>query len=130
MKLISGSLAENDEENVSVFTSHFKKVLNNHKPTEQIVIKDIHLREVMSDLDVPSSWTEFIYTIQELTNERPPDSMASPLMLSSLCQKRTCAIILTSSHSSGRTRSILRNETKAKSSQYLKSDICLIPING
>ena len=32
MRLPSGRLAENDEENVRVFASHFKKVLNNHKP--------------------------------------------------------------------------------------------------
>ena len=35
MRLLSGKLAENDKENVSVFASHFKKVLNNHKPTDR-----------------------------------------------------------------------------------------------
>ena len=53
MRLPSGSLTENDEENVSVFANHFKKVLNNHKPTDTIVINDIHLREVIGELDVP-----------------------------------------------------------------------------
>ena len=63
---------ENDEENISVFASHFKKLLNNHKPTDKIVINDIHLREVMCELDVPPSWTEFISAIQELTNGKAP----------------------------------------------------------
>ena len=71
-RLPSGSLAENDEENVSVFASHFKRVLNNHKPTEKNVINDIHLREVMGELEIPPSWTEFISAIQELANDKAP----------------------------------------------------------
>ena len=57
MRLPSGSLTENDEENVSVFAIHFKKVLNNHKLADKIVINYIHLREVMGDLDIPPLWT-------------------------------------------------------------------------
>ena len=72
MRLTSGSLAENDEEIFSVFASYFQKVLNNHKPTDTIVINDIHLREFMGELDVPPSWTEFISAIQELTNNKAP----------------------------------------------------------
>ena len=64
MRLPSGSLAENDEENVSVFASYFKKVLYNHKLTEKIVINYIHLLEVMGELNVPPSGTEFIRPIQ------------------------------------------------------------------
>ena len=72
MRLPSGSLAENDKEHVSVFASHFKKVLNNHKPAEKIVINDIHLREFISELDVPPSWKDFTNAIQELTNDKAP----------------------------------------------------------
>ena len=72
IRLHSRSLAENYEENVSVFANQFKKVLNNHKPIDTIVINDIHLREVMGDLDVPPLWTEFISAIQELTNDKSP----------------------------------------------------------
>ena len=53
IRIHSGNLAENDEENVSVFANHFKKVLNNHKPTDTPVINEIHLREVMEELDDP-----------------------------------------------------------------------------
>ena len=53
MRLPSGNLAENEEENVSVFANHFKKVLKNHKPTDITVINEIHLREVMEELDDP-----------------------------------------------------------------------------
>ena len=58
MRLPSGNLTENDEENVSVFANHFKKVLNNHKTTETTVINEINLREVMGELDDPPLWTE------------------------------------------------------------------------
>ena len=60
MRLSSGNLAENDEENVSVFANHFKKVLNNHKMTDTTVINEINLREVMGELYDPPLWTEYI----------------------------------------------------------------------
>ena len=58
MRLPSGNLAENDEENVSVFANHFKKVLNNHKTKDTTVINEIQLREVMEKLEDPPLWTE------------------------------------------------------------------------
>ena len=58
MRLPSGNLTDNDEENVSVFANNFKKVLNNQKPTDTTVINEIHLREVMGELDDPPLWTE------------------------------------------------------------------------
>ena len=79
MRLPSGNLTENDEENVSAFANHFKKVLNNHKLTEKIGINDIHLQEVMGELDVPPLWTEFISAIQELTDEKSPSLNGVPL---------------------------------------------------
>ena len=72
MRLPSGRLAENYEENVRVFVSHFKKVLNNHKPTDREVVNDIDLREVMREIDVPPSWAEIICAITELTNNKAP----------------------------------------------------------
>ena len=72
MRIPSWSLAENDKENFSVFSSPLKKTLNNHKPTEKIVINKIRLWEVMGELDVPPSWTEIIGAIQELTNDKSP----------------------------------------------------------
>ena len=70
MRLPSGNLAENDEENVSVFSNQFTKVLNNHKLTDTTVINEIDLREVIEELDDPPLWTEYICAIQELTNEK------------------------------------------------------------
>ena len=72
MRLPSGQLAEIDEENVSVFVIHFKKVLNNHKPKDREVVNDIDLRKVMSVLHVPPSWAEFTSALTELTNNKAP----------------------------------------------------------
>ena len=72
MRLPSGRLAENDKENVRVFASHFRKVLNNHKPTYREVVNDIDLCEVLREIDLPPSWSEFICAITELTNNKSP----------------------------------------------------------
>ena len=72
MRLSSGNISENDEENVSLFANHFKKVLNNHKPTDKTVINKINLRGVMEELDDPSLWTEYTCAIQELNNDKSP----------------------------------------------------------
>ena len=58
MRIPSGNLTENDEENVSLFANHLKKVLNNHKPTDTTVINEIHLQEVMEELDDPPLCTD------------------------------------------------------------------------
>ena len=78
MRLPTGRLTENDEVNVSVFTSHLKKVLNKHKPADKAVINDIGLREVTRELDVPPSWAEFICAIKELTNDKDPGPNGVP----------------------------------------------------
>ena len=64
MKLPYGKLAENDEENVSIFTNHFRKVLNNHKPMDNYVIQEIHLREVMHKLDYIPTWEEYALVVK------------------------------------------------------------------
>ena len=72
MRLPSGNLAENDEENVSVFTNNFKKVLNNNKMTETTLLNEINLREVIGELDDPPLWTDYICAIKEPTNDKSP----------------------------------------------------------
>ena len=47
MRLPSGRLAKKGEENMRVFAIHFKKVLNNDKPTDREVVNNIDLRKVM-----------------------------------------------------------------------------------
>ena len=72
MRLPSGGLTENDEENVSVFAEHFAKVLNNQKRIDSKVVNNIRLREVMSELDAKPTWSEFMTAVFELTNDKAP----------------------------------------------------------
>ena len=72
MKIPSSYLTENDKENMSVFASHFKKLISNHKPTDNEVIHKIDLREIMTELDTPSAWANFAYTAKKLTNNKAP----------------------------------------------------------
>ena len=44
MKLPCGQLAKNDDKSVIMFARHLKKVLDNHKPTNDTIINDIKLR--------------------------------------------------------------------------------------
>ena len=111
------SLAENDKENVRVFANHFKKLLNNHKPIDTTVIDDIDLREVMEDLDDPLFGQSPFAPYRNLPMTNHPVSTAFPQMPSSLCQRKICATTSTSSQSSGRTKSTLRNGMKDKLSQ-------------
>ena len=91
MILPSGSLAENEEENVSVFSNHFKKVLINHKLKDTTVINDIDLREVMEDLDDPPLWKEFICAIQELINDKSPGlNVVPPNVFNSMSEENLC----------------------------------------
>ena len=55
-----------------MFASYFKRVLDNHKPTDREVINDIDLRKVMRELDVTPFWSEFNIAIIELTNNKAP----------------------------------------------------------
>ena len=78
MRLPLGNLTENYKENVSIFANHFKKVINNHKLTDTKVINEIHLREVMEELDDPPFWTDYIFAIQEFTNNKSPGLNSVP----------------------------------------------------
>ena len=87
MRLPLGNLTDNDEENVIVFANHFKKVLNNHKPTDRTVINEINLWEVMEELDNPPLWTEYISAIQELETTSSPQNTPTQGRRRSECRK-------------------------------------------
>ena len=72
MKLPSGDLTETDEDNAKVFAKHFGKVLNKKKSINNNVLNNINSREVMNELDVPTSWKEFTEAAKDLTNNKYP----------------------------------------------------------
>ena len=56
MRLHSGKLSKNNEENVSVFETHFCKVLNNTKVIDDTVLNDIDLKVFTMELNGPPKW--------------------------------------------------------------------------
>ena len=46
-------MAENDEENVSVFAKHFMKVLNDKNDTDHEVLENVDSRNVLFELNHP-----------------------------------------------------------------------------
>ena len=55
-----------------VFAEQFSKVLNNHKNTDNNVINEILLREVIAELDKVPTWAEFMIAVAELTSDKAP----------------------------------------------------------
>ena len=55
-----------------MFAKHFGKVLNNKKSINNKVLNDINSREVMTALDVPPSWKEFIEAVKDITKDKAP----------------------------------------------------------
>ena len=129
-RIPSGNLAENDKENVSVFANHFKTLLNNHKTTDTTVINKINLQEIMEELDDPPCGQSTFVPYMNLPTTNQPVSTAFPRTPSSPCQRKTYATTSTSSPSSWRTKSTLKNGTKAKKYQYLRADTYLTPTTG
>ena len=56
MRLPSGYLSETDEDDAKVFAKQFGKVLNNKKSINNNALNNIKSREVMNEMDVPTSW--------------------------------------------------------------------------
>ena len=72
MRISGGRLAENDDTNMNLFMSHFKKVLNNNQLTHDTVLNNIRQREVMVELDAPPKWNNFEKVATELINDKAP----------------------------------------------------------
>ena len=53
MKLNNGDLATNAKEIMSVFSMHFPKVLNNHRPVDNSVLELIPQKPCLTNIDTP-----------------------------------------------------------------------------
>ena len=54
MKLDNGDLSSNAKENMSTFSMHFHKVLNNHRPVDDSVLELIPQKPCLTSLQKPS----------------------------------------------------------------------------
>jgi hypothetical protein len=66
MKLESGNLASNTKENMSIFSMHFHKVLDNHRPVDDLVIDLIKQKPCLTSIDTPITFREIKHAIIKL----------------------------------------------------------------
>jgi hypothetical protein len=72
IKLDNGDLASNAKENMSVFSLHFHKVLNNHRPVDEPVLKLITQKPCLTDIDTPITFREVKHAINKLKKGKAP----------------------------------------------------------
>jgi hypothetical protein len=72
MKLETGNLASNAKENMSVFSLHFHKVLNNHRPVDDSVLELINQKPCHTAINTPITFREVKRTINKLKKGKAP----------------------------------------------------------
>ena len=72
MKLENGELASNAKENMSVFSMHFNKVLNNHVPVDDTVLDLIPQKPRLTIIDTPITFHEVKRAIAKLKKGKSP----------------------------------------------------------
>jgi hypothetical protein len=82
MKLESGELASNANENMSIFSMHFHKVLNNNTPVDDSVLDLIEQKPCLTAIDTPITFREVKNAINKLKkgkaaglNGIPPEAL-------------------------------------------------------
>ena len=113
-----------------MFAEHFTKVLNNHKQTDDSVLDDITLREVMHELDNLPTWAEFIIAVTELTNDKAPGLKNVPPNAFKAMSDENLRYHFDFIIEFWENNSNLRSGTKAKSFLFPKAGIFPTPING
>ena len=72
MRLDNGDLASNAKENMSVFSMHFHKVLNNHVPVDDTVLELIPQKPCLTAIDTPITFQEVKRAITKLKKGKAP----------------------------------------------------------
>ena len=65
-------LASNAKENMSIFSTHFHKVLNNHRPVDDSVLELIPQKPCLTDIDAPITFREVKCAITKLKKGKAP----------------------------------------------------------
>jgi hypothetical protein len=72
MKLDNGDLASNAKENMSIFSMHFHKVLNNHRPVDDSVLELFPQKPCLTKTDTPITFREVKCAITKLKKGKAP----------------------------------------------------------
>jgi hypothetical protein len=72
MKLKNGDLASNAKENMSVFSMHYHKILNNHRPVDDSVLDLIKQKQCLTTIDALITFKEVKRAINKLKKGKSP----------------------------------------------------------
>jgi hypothetical protein len=78
MRLESSELASNAKKNMSVFSMHFNKVLNNHRPVDYTVLDLIEQKLCLIAINTPITSKEVIRAINKLKKGKSPGLTGIP----------------------------------------------------
>jgi len=68
----NGDLASNAKENMSVFSLHFRKVLNNQRPVDESVLELITQKPCLTNIDTSITFREVKHAINKLKQGKAP----------------------------------------------------------
>ena len=72
MKLENGDPVSNAKENMSVFSLHFHKVLNNQRPVNESVLELFTQKPCLTDINIPITFHEVKPAINKLKKGKAP----------------------------------------------------------
>ncbi len=78
MKLDNGDLASNAKKNMSVFSLHLHKVLNNHRSVDNSVLDFIEQKPCLTTIDAPITFREVKHAINKLKKGKAPSLNGIP----------------------------------------------------
>ena len=72
MRLPNSKLSNTNSKNASILAPHFERVYTTHRPIAWDALDDTHQRDIISQIDGPIEWDEFMQAICKLGNEKSP----------------------------------------------------------
>jgi hypothetical protein len=130
MKLDNGDLASNTKKNMSVFSMHFHKVLNNHRPVDDSVLELIPQKPCLTDIDTPITFREVKRAITKLKKGKAPSLNGIPPEPSKPWTMRQNELSTNTFRTSLKARQIMKPGREANASQYRRRAISATPTNG
>jgi hypothetical protein len=130
MKLDNGDLASNAKENMSVFSLHFHKVLNNHRPVDKSVLELITQKPCLTNINTPITFREVKRAINKLKKGKAPGLNGVPQTPSKPWTMRQNELSTNTFQTSLRARQITKPGGKVNASQYQRRAISATPTNG
>ncbi len=130
MRLKNCDLASNAKENMSVFSSHFHNVLNNHRPVDDLVLELIDQKTMPHCHRYPDHLLKVKHAINKPRKGKHLDSTTSLQKLLKQWTMHQNESYINTSQTSLKERLITKHGEKANASQSQKRETSATQING